>query len=340
MSQLIPFNDAFALPAYLSQDALSGFDPNKDVITAPAFPSMSIRGKRFTLNRDGVKKVLTKPDDPEEVAQSIGVIVVRANMNAKVFYIKKYAEGESDGAQPDCYSYDGQAPSSHARNPQAKSCGACPHNVWGSRISDAGEDGEKKGKACADNARLAISPVGAKLDPMLLRVPPASLKALREAVKLVNTRKLPYNSVVMKVGFDIEASSPKLTFKPVAVVDEAVFKAIRDESYESELVRAIVGVDDSGVAPVEDGGSDRSAAAELDEAIAARDAAKAQTAPEPAPAPEPPAKKTKAAKPAPEPAPAPKAAPEPAPEPAPAPKAVAASDLLSDMASLLGSLDD
>ena len=90
----------------------------------------------IAISKDGVRKVLTKPDDPDEVAQNIGVVVIRANMKSKVFYLKKYNEGDSDGARPDCYSYDGEAPSANSPTPQAKKCAICPHNVWGSRVGD------------------------------------------------------------------------------------------------------------------------------------------------------------------------------------------------------------
>lgn len=270
-SQLIPFNATDNLPAYL-QDPAKVKDLNKDVASFASFPTLSIRGKRFTISRDGIKKVLMKPGtDDEEVAQHIGLVVLRANMHSKVFYLKKFTEGgDSEGQRPDCYSLDGVAPSVNAVTPQAKKCGACPHNVWGSRISDRDDGGEAKGKACADNARLAISAPD-KIDPMLLRVPPASLKALRDAVKLINQRDIPYNSVVMKVGFDIEASSPKLTFKPVGILDEGTYKEVSDQ-YDGEIVRGIVGADDVMVEAHEPDAKPPVSGDELDAALAAREA--------------------------------------------------------------------
>lgn len=329
---LVPFDAQGNLPAYLTKG--NALDLNKDIVTYSAFPHMSIKGMKFTIVRDGTKTVLTKPEDPDEVAQSIGVVVLRANMHSKVFYLKKYKDGESDGARPDCYSFDGKTPSPNAPNPQHKNCGLCPHNEWGSRVGDgdrAADGTEKKGKACADNARLAISAPD-KLDAMLLRVPPASLKNLRDAVKVINQRKIQYNAVVLKVGFDREAPSPVLTFKPVGLLDDATYDKVC-ALYESETVRGIVGVDDLGVESAAPAATSSVDTDELDAAIAARDAtskAKAASAPAPAPAPEPAAA---------EPAPAPKpraAKPKAEPAPAPAPKAASHDDLLSDLDSLLG----
>lgn len=268
---IIKFEGSANLPAYLNDSV--DLSMNDEVVRSPAFPSLSIKGMKFTINRDGAKTVLTKPDDPDEVAQHIGVVFLRANMNAKTFYAKKYSEGDSDGARPDCYSFDGDAPSPHAPDPQSKKCHICPHNQWGSRIGDGDRDGgeEKKGKACQDNARIAVSAPD-KIEPMLLRVPPKSLKPLRELFKAVKARKYPYNSVVVKLGFDRNEPSPVLTFKPVGLMDDAGYAKIK-AMFDDELVRGIVGLDDTGHTDAADttrkGSVDTD---ELDAAIAARDA--------------------------------------------------------------------
>lgn len=339
MSQLIPFESQAGLPAYLTNASPTLADINKDLVRAAQFPTMSIKGKVFTLNRDGVKKILTKPDEPDEVAQSIGVVIVRATMTNKVFYLKKFSESDSDGQRPDCYSHDGVAPSAHAPTPQAKKCAVCPHNQWGSRVGDGDKPGdERKGKACADTARLAIATPDSPEKPMLLRVPPASLKNLREAVKIVNQRKIPYNATVMKISFDPEAASPTLKFKPIGLLPDTGYAKVT-EVYDNEVVRAIVGLDEhteeapEPAAPIQ--------ADELDAAIAARAAASKAAAPAPAPAaPEAaaPAKPRRAAKPpAPEAEAAPPAAAPAAKPPAPAPAQDSGlGDMLSDIDALLG----
>lgn len=340
--QLVPFDNSDKLPAYLLAQGDKVPDINKEVVRAAIFPTMSIKGKVFTLTKDGQRKVLEKPDDDGEMqpVSSLGVIFLRANMKAKTFYEGGYDEANSAGQPPDCYSMDGVVPSPNARKPQGKQCQTCPRNVWGSRVND---QGEAKGRECSDNARIAISAPD-KLEATLLRVPPASLKPLREALKLVSTRKVPYNAVVMKIGFDKESASPKLTFKPIGLVDDAGYKAIND-LYDSEIVRAVVGLDDIG----EDHGHAEPPAStetnndELDAALAARDAAKAAAAAAaatPAPAPAPAASKPRATKPKAETAPPAEA---PAPAPAPAPTAAVASnanDLMSELDDLLGAASD
>jgi hypothetical protein len=337
--KLVPFESQSNLPAYLT-DTAGLLDINKEVVRAAAFPVMSIKGMKFTHVQDGVKKVLTKPDDPEEVAQSIGVVFLRANMHAKTFYMKKYSEGDSEGARPDCYSYDGVAPSANAQAPQSKKCAVCVHNQWGSRVGDgdgAGA-GEGKGKACQDNARIAISTPD-NMNPTLLRVPPASLKGLKEMLKVVSSRKVPYNAVVVKIGFDREAPSPKLTFKPVGLMDDAGYQTVK-ALYEDDIVRAIVGLDDVAPEAGEPKAAPKVDADELDAALAAREATQKAKAKakvevdlsddEPAP------KVEKKAK--------PKTAPvvdeDESPIPPKPEKKASASDLLDDLDTLLGNKDD
>lgn len=330
---LIPFESA-GVPAYARSAAMP--DINKDVFQAAQFNTLSIEGKRFTAKKDGVKKVLMKPkahpSDDDEVAQNIGVVVLRANMKTKVYYAKKFVSGQSDNTPPTCYSMDGIAPSPMASEKQSARCATCKHNVWGSRIND---DGEAKGRACADFARLAVATPDALDEPYLLRVPPASLRPFRDAVKKINERQVDYNVVVMRVGFDITASSPKLTFKPIALLGQDECEDARAQ-YDTEVVRAIVGADDHG----DESRDADPQPAEQDEEDAAFDAAvaahKAEAAPAPAPATASKPSRSRAAKP-----PAAPTAEEPAPPAQEAPAAVAvSSDLMDDLDALLGSSDD
>jgi len=322
MSAIVLFQGG-QLPAYIrSADPKVRTGVNQDVAVGAQFPTLSIKGKVWTLVSNNEKKVLMKPDAPEEVLQFINLAVLRANTKARIYYTKGYVEGDSEGARPTCQSNDGIAPSANAQEPQSKKCQVCPHAVWKKMI---GNDGvEREGTECAPVTRLAVADPDKLDQQILLRVPTASRKNFNEAVKAADTRGIDYNMLVMKVGFDPAAASPKLTFKPVGLLtDEAYGKA--KSLYENDLVKEIAGVVDAPLqlaAPVQ--------ADELDAAIAARNVvAKAAAAPPPAPAPAPVAP------------PAPAPAPVAAAKPAPAPVAPAALDnLLADLDGLLGAKDD
>lgn len=233
MSNLIPFDSA-KLPASIAKAFSISFD---DFSTGQkgGFPVISIKGKVFHIKRGDEKTLVTKPDGNGEPAASLQVIVLKTHPGvAKTYYSKGFSEGSVE--KPDCYSNDGAAPAADAQSPQAKNCAACPHNQWGSKIT---EDG-KKSKSCADVKRLAVAPAGQINDPMLLRVPAASLKTWDQYVDLLKKRGVPPPAVVTKVGFDYTVAHPALTFKPVGFIDEAMAVEVK-EVLDTDVVQNIIG---------------------------------------------------------------------------------------------------
>lgn len=245
-------------------------------MSAGGFPVVSIKGKVFHVQRGDERTLVTKPGDDEEAAGSLEVVILATNPNkSKVFYDSGYEEGSS--AKPTCYSNDGIAPAADAEDPQAKKCATCPHNQWGSRISDNGS----KGKACSDAMRLAIAPAGQLNDPMLLRVPAASLKTLGSYGSQLAKRGVGPEDVITKIGFDYSVAHPALTFKAVRFVEEfeaAEIEQVLDD--EAETIGNITGAT---------GG------------VATENEAKAEAAPEPKSAGKPAAAKQATAPKAPEP---------------------------------------
>jgi hypothetical protein len=307
MTAIIPLNSG-NLPAYLRNNKALAASINKDVAVGVQYPTLSIKGKVWTLRQNNESKVLMKPDAPDEVLQNISLVVLRANTKSRVFYKGGFKEGDTE--RPTCQSEDGISPLPNALEPQAKKCQLCPKAVWGTRVGDDGQ--VREGTECSPSSRLAVADPD-KLDkPMLLRVPPASRKAFADVVKAADNRGLPYNAMVVKVSFDHTAAAPKLVFTPTGLLsDEAYGKAT--EMYEAELTRDICGLN-------------------------------APEAAAPAPAPVVSATEVEAAlKPAaPAPAPAPVvAAPPPAPKVTPpAAKPTGMDNMLAELDALLGVKDD
>lgn len=232
---IIPFDGGDKLPAYLSKVNISELNSDLTAHAGGGFPVISIKGKVFAIVRDGERKVLPNPKDPDSPATAIDVVILKANKGtSKVFYAKGYVEGTSE--KPDCFSNDGTKPDSSIESPQAKNCAVCKWNQWGSKISESGS----KGKACQDSVRMAIATANQINDPYLLRVPPASIRALGEYGQMLAKRGVAYNLVVTKIGFDMEAPNPKLTFKPVGMIDEQTFNQVQ-EAIESPVVGQILG---------------------------------------------------------------------------------------------------
>lgn len=232
MSQVIPF-ESKNLPAFLKGKAAA---VNTDLTTgvgSGGYPVLSIKGKIFTLVKGDTRTVLRKPDDPDEIAQAVEIVILKANPHlSKVYYAKGYDE-DGQNQKPDCFSNDGLRPDAGSAEPQSKTCALCPHNAWGS-----GRGG--KGKACQDSRRVAIAAAGQLNEPMLLRVPPATLKPLAEYANSLAKRGAPYNAVVTKIRFEAEEATPKLEFKPVGFLSEDQY-AEAEEVSNSDLVAQIIG---------------------------------------------------------------------------------------------------
>lgn len=212
MSKLVPFEQA-AVPAHIA--AMQG-GANTDLTQGvnSSYPIISYKGKVWHVN-EGDNSTLVADEESGDPKASIEVVLLKANPKlSKIYYEAGYEEGST--AKPDCYSNDSITPALDAQTPQHTTCGGCPHNAWGSRITDAGG----KGKECGDSRRMAVAPVGELDRPMLLRVPAASLKELTEFGKTLDKRSAPYSAVVTKVGFDHEVAFPKLTFKALRWLDE------------------------------------------------------------------------------------------------------------------------
>jgi hypothetical protein len=318
-------NDLIALkqnlPAFLAGTEAANSDLTGHA--GPGFPAMSIKGKVFTLVRGDERTLLMNPNDEDSPASTIEVIILKANpKNSKTYYAEAYVEGSD--AKPSCQSGDGIKPDADAAAPQAKTCAACPHNVWGSRIGDNGS----RGKACQDNARIAIAAPDAINDPMLLRIPPATLKPLSEYGSALEKRGVPYNAVVTKLGFDHTQATPKLTFKAVNYVSADQYAEVQ-EQLAGDVVLQIIGM--SPATSVPDDGFEMPAGEP------------------PAPAKKVEGKPAAAAKPKPAAAAKPKAPTPPPPEPdveATNSDVVVASEdeagpgLLDDIEAMLGALDD
>lgn len=232
MSNIVPFSEA-KLPSYLAKVGASNDLADLLVHGSKGFPVISIKGKVFATVRNGERKVIPNPKDPESPATAIEVVMLKVQKGeSRVFYAKEYADG--DAGEPDCSSSDGVKPDASAPKPQCKSCAACAHNVFGT-----GKSG--KGKRCSTNVRIAVATPDNLDDAYLLRAPVMSLKAVGEYGQMLKSRGInTYKAVVTKIGFEMDQPVPVLNFKPVGFLPEDMF-AQAVASSESDTVKQIVG---------------------------------------------------------------------------------------------------
>jgi len=144
--------------------------------------------------------------------------------------------------------------------------------------------------------RLAIAPPDQLNDPMLLRVPAASLKTLGQYGQQLGKRGVEPHHVVTKIGFDYNVAHPALTFKAVRFVEADELQEVEAVLVdEDETITQITGVANPITRDVEYVASEPAP-----KAANKIEAPKPKIVPDPEPVPEP----VVAAEPEPKPAPA------------------------------------
>jgi hypothetical protein len=231
MSNIVPFDSA--IPAHLvsrvGQPSTLGASIGGGIGGGVEFPRISIKSSRFRIVQDGTETVL--PD------VTLSVIVVGANPNlSKAFYASAW-NPDAEATGPDCFTLEGTRPSPDSPQPQNDLCSTCPHNAWGSKITDAGT----KIKACADKKRLAVvaadDPSGAIY---LLEVTAAALKGLNQYNKELQMRGIAPEIAKTIVSFDTSASFPKLQFGFGGYLDDAT-QSVVDGLFGTDKIKEITG---------------------------------------------------------------------------------------------------
>ncbi len=212
------------------------------------FGVIGYKGKIWSIKVGGAEHKMLRPDDGTPAA-SIELVILRASDSvSKVFYKSSYVDGSN--VKPDCQSVNGARPDKTIPNPVHPQCADCPMNQWGSRVS---EDG-KPGKACQDVKRLAVVPQSnirndALGGPLLLRVPPASLKELKTYADQLMGHGFPYFAVATRILFDMDKAFPRFIFSAIrALSDEEAddVLAMRDDPRTKRITDEAVEFLDSG----------------------------------------------------------------------------------------------
>jgi len=237
MSSVVPFeadSNALAISASLFGDILEDFGG------VSRFPTLSLKGRQFTVHRGREAQLLTRKnaDGDLEQVSSINAVIVRTNLaDSRAFYLEGFKEGGD--SRPVCFSDDDVTPDADSMDPQAKSCAMCPHNAWGSKKDPA--TGEPKGKSCGTTRRIAVAPLDNLDDPMLLRVPTTSIKTLKKYIQLLTTRAIAYPAVITRISFTPLVAYPSIEFAAKELLSAEDATRVHT-AYHSELVQRIIGI--------------------------------------------------------------------------------------------------
>ena len=232
MSNELAVLDA-GLPSYLKELEID--DVTKSLMGGGSggMKRISIRGGVWRMMVNG--KEIAKNEE-----RTMNVVIVNAAAKvSRSFYLKQYSEG-GEVTAPDCWSADGEVPDAKAANPQSKRCVDCPQNVKGSGQGDS--------RACRFSHRLAVVLANdIKGDVFQLTLPAASVFGegspgkwpLQTYAKMIGSKGIPITAVVTEMRFDTDSATPKITFKPLRVLDAQEHAVAIDQGKTDFAKRAI-----------------------------------------------------------------------------------------------------
>jgi hypothetical protein len=207
------------------------------------YPIIKYKGKVWSLVSRGETHIFT--GDNGYASPFLDVIILRQAQNKSKTYYENYEEGNKD--VPICSSMDGIVPDANVTHKQSDTCAMCPRNVF-----KTSEDGVKR-KECSDAKRLAVLPMPLQtkkllgeslVEPMLLRVPAASLQGLAQMGDIALRQGYEYYAYITRIEFDPEKSYPKMIFKAAQELtdDEAdIVLKLRDDPQSFRIVNGDTG---------------------------------------------------------------------------------------------------
>lgn len=217
-------------PSTLAQSLVAGLGGNNP-------PYISISQNRFTfVDPAGNKKAWDR--------LSLNVVIVDGNPAvSKVYYDVAYDPSAEHFTAPACWSDNGVGPSSQSSKPQSGTCAACPHNAWGSAMSKMTG---KPTKACNDLKKIAVMVPEFENRVFLLRIPPASLKNLKQYATSIGSwadgdRVVVPEDLITTIEFEGQGV---LVFKAAGFVDAEQY-ALIDKLLVSGGTDALVGRNDT-----------------------------------------------------------------------------------------------
>lgn len=242
-------NDMVNLEAFKDgpSKAFAALDPTEDNLAdgiGSSYGVIGYKGKVWSLRYRGEKHTFVRPDDGTPASYIDVVVLQQAKMKSKSYYEAYDPSGTSEGARPICASLDGVLPDSDVQLKQSESCALCPRNEW--KIQPNG----KKGRECQDYKRLAVllMPIQTKallgeplMEPVFLRVPPASLTNLALVGEQMAGQGYHYSTYIMRITFDPVEAHPKMIFRALQKLTDAeapVVIPLREDPQSMRIIGA------------------------------------------------------------------------------------------------------
>jgi hypothetical protein len=149
-------------------------------------------------------------DETEAEKELVGVIV--GIQNVRSYFASKYTGGNEP---PDCSSSDGinGIPSSDSIEGYGGKCATCPKSQWGSAVDDDGNPTD--GQACSQRKLLMLLRPDSML-PLVVNVPPSSLKELDKLLLRLTAKKVPFFGAVVSLKLIKEKSGGGIEYSKIS----------------------------------------------------------------------------------------------------------------------------
>jgi hypothetical protein len=223
-----------AIPAHIANRGLSK--------ATLALASTGVTSKRISIEGGVFRMMVGGKEIAKNTDRSMNVAIVStAPANSRVYYDPSVPYVRGQAAAPTCSATDGITPNVGTKSPQAESCATCPQNIAGS--------GQNGSRACRYQRRLAVVLEGDMSGDVYQVILPATSifgkgqgtqqLPLEAFARMLHGNRVGVDSVVTKMEFDTDSSTPKLVFSAARFLDEKEQAIVDSQADTPEAEQAI-----------------------------------------------------------------------------------------------------
>lgn len=233
---------------------------------AMGYGVISYKGKSWSLVKSGKRFdfLIQNGEFKGQPLPYLDVIILGYSDFMSKSYYRKYDPATSQGEKPICASIRGITPDPDVQHPQSQFCKTCPKNVFKT------DENGRKFRECSDYKRLSvvILPPLTKpffngvplVEPVFLRVPPASLKNLAELhTQMAEVQGFHHATYVTRISFDPKEPHPKMVFQalqPLTDSEEPFVRKLMENPMNKRITEGDIVLPDRDVTAAVTGGAD------------------------------------------------------------------------------------
>jgi hypothetical protein len=225
-----------AVPAHIASRGLS------KASLALAGASSGSTSKRISIEGGVFRMMVGGKEVAKNTDRSMNVAIVStAPANSRIYYDPAVPYVRGQASAPTCSSTDGIKPNPGTKTPQAATCATCPQNIAGS--------GNGESRACRYQRRLAVVLEGDMSGDVYQIILPATSifgrgqgtqqLPLEAYARMLHGNHTGVDTVITKMEFDTDSSTPKLLFSPVRFLEQNELDIVDRQADTPEAEQAI-----------------------------------------------------------------------------------------------------